>query len=143
MRRAACYGNSLTLQWARTTGRAAEEALAELRSFGAPVEVRAAPGLPGRWRVMRDAHRGRQPRASLLDVGGFGEYKRHGAPRRGASTSTRTGGCDVYAAGTSPAVPLKLVASSTALLETVLHHAAEDALQLLGRGRRASRASDT
>lgn len=127
------HGN-LTLQWAKTTG-VAELALAQLRSFGAPVEIRAAPGLPGRWRVMRTLIAHTNP-DSLLDVGGFGEYK-HTARRTRCINIHEHAGCDVYKAGTP--LPYRSSRFHTVLLETVLHHAAEDALQLLVEAVRVAR----
>lgn len=127
------HGN-LTLQWAKTP-EAAEVALAQLRSFGAPVEIRAAPGLPGRWRVMRALIADANP-DSLLDVGGFGEYK-HTARRTRCINIHEHAGCDVYKAGTP--LPYRASRFHTVLLETVLHHAAEHALQLLKQTARVAR----
>ena len=79
------YGQ-LMLQWANTT-EAADAALARLRGFGVPVEVREAPGLAGRWRVMRALIAHTNP-ASLLDVGGSGPRRTVGQSfgRTGART---------------------------------------------------------
>ena len=119
------YGN-LTLQWAQTT-EAADAALARLRDLGAPVELRAAPGLVGRWRVMRELIDSTMS-DSLLDVGGFGTYKDTVARARCINIHPHKG-CDVYKAGAS--LPYRTGRFHTVLLETVLHHAAEDALQVL------------
>ena len=127
------YGQ-LTLQWAKTT-EAADKAIAELRSFGVPVEVRAAPGLPGRWRVMRTLIAHTNP-SSLLDVGGFGHYNDTARRARCINIHSHRG-CDVYAAGTR--LPYRTGRFSTALLETVLHHAAEHTLQLLAESARVAR----
>lgn len=128
------YHNNLTLQWAKSID-AAEVGLARLRGFGVPVELRAAPGLPGRWRVMRELIADANP-DSLLDVGGFGEYKRTAHRARCINIHAHVG-CDVYAAGTP--LPYRTSRFHTVLLETVLHHAAEDALQLLGEVVRVAR----
>ena len=133
----ACGGllyNNLTLQWTKSLD-VAEWALAQLRNFGQPVDLRAAPGLPGRWRVMRELIADANPE-SLLDVGGFGEYK-HTAYRTRCINIHEHAGCDVYAAGTP--LPYRTDRFHTVLLETVLHHAAEDALQLLGETVRVAR----
>ena len=133
----ACGGllyNNLTLQWTKSLD-VAEWALGQLRNFGQPVELRAAPGLPGRWRVMRELIADANPE-SLLDVGGFGEYK-HTAHRTRCINIHEHAGCDVYAAGTP--LPYRTDRFHTVLLETVLHHAAEDALQLLGEAVRVAR----
>jgi len=127
------YGQ-LTLQWANTT-EAANTALEHLRSFGAPVEVRAAPGLVGRWRVMRALVAHTNP-ASLLDVGGFGHYNDTARRARCLNIHPHKG-CDVYAAGTR--LPYRTGRFSTVLLETVLHHAAEHTLQLLAESARVAR----
>jgi len=127
------YGN-LTLQWVGSID-AAEVALARLRNFEAPVELRAAPGLPGRWRVMRELIATGNP-DSLLDVGGFGEY-RNAARRTRCLNIHEHAGCQVYPAG-SP-LPYRSGRFHTVLLETVLHHAAEDALPLLGEAARVAR----
>ena len=128
------YYNNLTLQWAKTRQQA-EMALVQLLNFGQPVDLRAAPGLPGRWRVMRELIADVNPE-SLLDVGGFGEYK-HTAYRTRCINIHEHAGCDVYAAGTP--LPYRSGRFHTVLLETVLHHAAEDALQLLGEAARVAR----
>ena len=133
----ACGGllyNNLTLQWAKSID-VAEVALARLRNFGQPVDLRAAPGLPGRWRVMRELIADANP-DSLLDVGGFGEYKDTAHRTRCLNVHPHAG-CDVYAAGTP--LPYRSNRFHTVLLETVLHHAAEDALQLLGEVARVAR----
>ena len=127
------YGD-LTLQWANST-ETADEAIAELRSFGVPVEVRAAPGLPGRWRVMRALIAHTNP-ATLLDVGGFGHYNDTARRARCLNIHPHRG-CDVYAAGSR--LPYRTGRFSTVLLETVLHHAAEDTLQLLAESARVAR----
>ena len=125
--------NNLTLQWTKSLF-LAEVALARLRDFGQPVDLRAAPGLPGRWRVMRELIAEANP-SSLLDVGGFGEYK-HTAHRTRCINIHEHAGCDVYTAGTP--LPYRAGRFHTVLLETVLHHAAEDALQLLGEAARVA-----
>ena len=127
------YGN-LTLQWAKSV-EAADLAVARLRGFGQPVDLRAAPGLPGRWRVMRELIADTNPE-SLLDVGGFGEYKDTARRTRCLNIHPHVG-CDVYASG-SP-LPYRSNRFHTVLLETVLHHAAEDALQLLSEVARVAR----
>jgi hypothetical protein len=127
------YGN-LTLQWTKTT-ELADVALGRLRGFGVPVELRAAPGLPGRWRVMRELIASVNP-GSLLDVGGFGEYKDTARRTRCLNIHPHKG-CDVYAAGNP--LPYRDRRFDTVLLETVLHHAAEDALQLLKEAARVAR----
>ena len=127
------YGN-LTLQWAKTQS-ATETALAHLRNFGAPVEIREAPGLQGRWRIMRNLIANANP-DSLLDVGGFGEY-RHSATKTKCINIHAHTGCQVYASGTP--LPYRTRRFHTVLLETVLHHAAEHALQLLSEATRVSR----
>lgn len=132
--------DNLTIQWAKTPT-AFEAALASLKAFGAPVEVLRAPGLPGRWRVMRKliastARVGERAADSLLDVGGFGEYRRSARNARCINLSPHTG-CDVYPAGTP--LPYHTRSFDTVLLETVLHHAAEHALQLLGEVARVAR----
>ena len=94
----ACGGllyNNLTLQWTKSLD-VAEVALAQLRNFGQPVDLRAAPGLPGRWRVMRELIADANPE-SLLDVGGFGEYKRSARKARCLNIHPHAG-CDVYEA---------------------------------------------
>jgi len=126
--------NNFTLQWVKSI-ETADAALAQLRDFGVPVDLRAAPGLPGRWRVMRELIAEANP-DSLLDVGGFGEYK-HTARRTRCINIHEHAGCDVYAAGTP--LPYRSGRFHTVLLETVLHHAAEDALQLLGEAARVAR----
>ena len=125
---------NLTLQWAKTLD-AAETSLALLRNLGAPVTLRAAPGLPGRWRVMRNLIADGNP-ASLLDVGGFGEY-RNAAPRSQCINIHRHKGCSIYTAGTP--LPYRAAHFDTVLLETVLHHAADNALQLLKEAVRVAR----
>ena len=132
--------DNLTIQWAKTPT-AFNAALASLRELGAPVEVRRAPGLPGRWRVMRKliastARAGERTTDSLLDVGGFGEYRRSARNARCINLSPHTG-CDVYPAGAP--LPYDARSFETVLLETVLHHAAEHALQLLGEVARVAR----
>tara|TARA_B110000211_G_C13918296_1_gene481531 strand:+ start:108 stop:785 length:678 start_codon:yes stop_codon:yes gene_type:complete len=126
--------NNLTLQWAKTV-ELAETALQQLRELGAPVEVRAAPGLPGRWRVMRALIASANP-DSLLDVGGFGVY-RDTARRARCINIHHHAGCDLYEAGTP--LPYPTGRFHTVLLETVLHHAAEHALQLLSEAARVAR----
>ena len=127
------YGN-LTLQWAKTQS-ATETALAHLRNFGAPVEIREAPGLQGRWRIMRNLIANANP-DSLLDIGGFGEY-RDSATKTKCININPHPGCQVYASGTQ--LPYRTRRFHTVLLETVLHHAADHALQLLDEAARVSR----
>lgn len=127
------YGN-FTLQWAKTVS-AAEMALAHLRNLGASVEVREAPGLQGRWEIMRNLIANANP-DSLLDVGGFGEY-RNSAKKSKCINIHYHKGCQVYKAGAQ--LPYRTKRFHTVLLETVLHHAAEHALQLLLEAARVSR----
>jgi hypothetical protein len=125
---------NMTLAWAKTSFEA-DTALAALRELGAPVQMRAAPGLPGRWRVMRELVAWTEPE-SLLDVGGFGEYRKSARDARCVNIRPHTG-CDVYAAGTP--LPYRANRFDTVLLETVLHHAAEHTLQLLAEAARVAR----
>jgi len=129
----AVYHN-LTLQWVKAVD-ATDVALARLRIFEVPVELRAAPGLPGRWRVMRELIAKANP-DSLLDVGGFGEYKDTARRTRCLNIHPHPG-CQVYPAGS--ALPYRDRRFHTVLLETVLHHAAEDALPLLAEVARVAR----
>ena len=69
-------------------------------------------------------------------MGGFGEY-RDTARRTRCLNIHPHAGCQVYPAG-SP-LPYRNGRFHTVLLETVLHHAAEDALQLLGEVARVAR----
>lgn len=130
----ALHFNNVTLQWTKSTA-AAELAMARLASFGAPVTLHAAPGLAGRWKVMRELIASVSP-GSLLDVGGFGEYERSARTTRCINIHAHKN-CDVYAAGT--ALPYRSGRFHTVLLETVLHHAAENALQLLKEAARVAR----
>lgn len=133
----ACGGvkySNITLQWAKTES-VAEMALAQLRNLGAPVEVREAPGLQGRWKITRNLIANANP-DSLLDVGGFGEY-RNSASKTKCINIHYHAGCQVYASGTP--LPYRTNRFHTVLLETVLHHAAEHALQLLLEAVRVSR----
>ena len=119
------YAN-VTLQWAKTT-ETVDNALAQLQRFGARVELRSAPGLSGRWHVMRELIASNNP-DSLLDVGGFGQYADTTARSRCINIHHHAG-CQVYHPGTR--LPYRDDRFSTVLLETVLHHAAEHTLQLL------------
>jgi len=133
----ACGGifhRNLTLQWTKSHD-AAEHAIAQLRAFGAPVTLHAAPGLPGRWKVMRELIASVNP-GSLLDVGGFGEYRDTARTSKCINIHTHAG-CDVYAPGTP--LPYPNGRFHTVLLETVLHHAADHALQLLSEATRVAR----
>ena len=135
--RSACGGavyQNLTLQWAKSPD-VADWAVAQLRAFGAPVTLYRAPGLPGRWKLMRELIAAANPE-SLLDVGGFGQYKDTARRARCINIHPHVG-CEVYAAGTS--LPYRASRFHTVLLETVLHHAAEHALQLLGEAARVAR----
>lgn len=125
---------NLTLQWTKSHV-AAELAMDQLAAFGVPVGLHAAPGLPGRWKVMRELIANLDPK-SLLDVGGFGEYKRSARTSRCINIHAHRG-CDIYAAGT--ALPYRNGRFHTVLLETVLHHAADNALQLLDEAARVAR----
>ena len=127
------YGNH-TLQWAKTT-KAADAAVARLRGFGVPVDLRAAPGLPGSGRVTRALLADANP-DSLLDVGGFGEYRDAARRTRCVNIHPHVG-CDAYAAGAP--LPYRSRRFHTVLLETVLNHAAEDALALLAESARVAR----
>lgn len=73
---------------------------------------------------------------SLLDVGGFGEYKDTARNTRCINIHPHRG-CDVYAPGTP--LPYRHARFHTVLLETVLHHAADHALQLLSEAARVAR----
>jgi hypothetical protein len=133
----ACGGavyQNLTLQWAKSPD-AADLAVAQLRAFGAPVTLYRAPGLPGRWKLMRELIAAANP-GSLLDVGGFGHYKDAARATRCINIHPHKG-CDVYAAGNP--LPYRASRFHTVLLETVLHHAAEHTLQLLGEAARVAR----
>lgn len=133
----ACGGavyQNLTLQWAKSPD-AADAAVAQLRAFGAPVTLYRAPGLPGRWKLMRELIAAANP-GSILDVGGFGQYKDTARMARCINIRPHSG-CEVYAAGTP--LPYRASRFHTVLLETVLHHAAEHALQLLREAARVAR----
>jgi len=133
----ACGGavyQNLTLQWAKSPD-AADAAVAQLRAFGAPVTLYRAPGLPGRWKLMRELIAAANP-GSILDVGGFGQYKDTARRARCINIHPHVG-CEVYAAGTP--LPYRASRFHTVLLETVLHHAAEHALQLLREAARVAR----
>ena len=125
---------NLTLQWTKSHV-AAELAMDQLSAFGVPVTLFSAPGLPGRWKVMRELIASLDPN-SLLDVGGFGEYKRSARTSRCINITPHKG-CDIYASGTP--LPYRNGRFHTVLLETVLHHAAENALQLLQESVRVAR----
>ena len=132
--------DNLTIQWAKTLTEY-NAAIASLRELNATVQVRHAPGLHGRWRVMRrliasTAQVGERTLNSLLDVGGFGEYRRSARISRCINIHAHIG-CKVYKAG-SP-LPYDTSTFDTVLLETVLHHAAEHALQLIGEVTRVAR----
>lgn len=135
-RRRDCNGSSsIRIEWART----AEEFDAHMKDvhtrFGIAPELWYAPGIDSRWELVR--HLVRKSRArSLLDVGGIGSYSTVLARSRCINVRKALR-CVRY----NPGAPLPYSNQSFELTmaETVLHHAARNAVALLAEMVRTSK----
>ena len=125
--------NGTVVQWARTVGEYRRHER-ELSAFGVRPEMAVARGLAGRWAVVVDLIRATRSE-SLLDVGGFGTYAPHVA-RHACINIPPHAGCATYA---GRALPYARAAFDLVVVETVLHHAAEDALRVFNESARVAR----
>ena len=125
--------NGTVVQWARTREQF-ERHYYELRAFGVRPHMAVARGLTGRWAVVVNLIE-ETDSISLLDVGGFGTYNDH-VPRHACINIHPHDGCEVYA---GRALPYGRAEFDMVVVETVLHHAAEDALHVFNESARVAR----
>lgn len=125
------YNNTL-IQWARNEKEYSEN-YKELNSYGLKPELRVAHGLKGRWDVVREFIKETNAQ-SLLDLGGFGNYKDNVKKHKCINIHHHQN-CDLYA---GKLLPYKNGSFEFVVIETVLHHAAENTISVLKESVRVS-----
>ena len=124
--------NNTIIHWARKKSEF-DANLVELSQYGVKPELKIANGLNGRWNIVKNIIADTNTQ-SLLDVGGFGNYKTF-VKKHECINITPHNGCQHYE---GKKLPFENSTFGLVVIETVLHHAAENTISVLSESVRVS-----